>query len=89
MFYNQTLREVSGGHFHGAITRAMLNDDRACFLSTYSSEQYESMNHRLLMGELAGFAIDGHDIVSVFNSKQNPIRGALDTMMPSAVALGG
>ena len=48
------------------------------------------MNHTILMhNSYAGFAIKDGDIVSVFNSKQNPVRQSLDTMIPAAISLGG
>ena len=87
---NDKLRYATAEEFYVAINRSMLGDDRKCFLSEYSIDDYENMNHTILMHNgYAGFAIKDGDIVSVFNSKQNPVRQSLDTMIPAAISLGG
>ena len=87
---NDKLRYTTAEEFHVAINQSMLGDERKCFLSEYSIDDYANMNHTILMhNSYAGFAIKDGDIVSVFNSKQNPVRQSLDTMIPVAISLGG
>lgn len=84
------LRHVTAEEFYAAISHSMLDDDRKCFLSDYSLDSYENMDHTVLMyNNRAGFAVKEGDIVSVFSSRQNPVKRSLDIMMPSAISLGG
>ena len=84
------LRCVTAEEFYTVISHSMSDDDRRCFLSDYSLDSYINMNHRVLMyNNHAGFAVKEGDIVSVFSSRQNPVKQSLDIMMPSASSLGG
>ena len=87
---NDELRYATAEEFHVAINQSMLGDERRCFLSDYSSDDYVNMNHTILMRNgYAGFAIKDGDIVSVFSSRQNPVRQSLNIMIPAAISLGG
>jgi hypothetical protein len=76
--------------FHAAITAHKAAHPHGSAVSVYEPDQYAGMQLFMTPDKRAGFAIkpDG-DIISVFKSPDSPYRGAVQSMLPQAIGMGG
>lgn len=75
--------------FRAALLRARASHLHGAALHVYNLGEYSTMRTFLTADRLAGFALDGEDIVSVFRHAAAPARGLAAALMRQAVAEGG
>ena len=75
--------------FHEAISDAMESRSHGSSVKIYSPDEYRNMQTFLSKDGTGGFALNGDDIVSVFNTQGGPNRRAGYSMIQAAVQLGG
>lgn len=92
VFPIRQLREgwVEAKRFHACVSSARLSHGAwgAC-LHLYQPEEYAEMALFTDQHGLAGFALNGNEVVSVFCHRQRPERRASRTLMAFATRLGG
>ena len=84
-------KKEDGVSFYDAMKKALSNNKRAQFVDLKTAEEYSSMNYLLLIDDgLAGIAItQTNEIVSIFKDQVNPLKNAIDILLPLAVINGG
>jgi len=75
--------------FHQAIIAAQNSHPNGSSVAAKSPEEYKNTNMFMTPDGGAGFALDGDDIVSVFNHAQSPHRHISNAMMQLAIQQGG
>lgn len=75
--FRDALLSARASHVHGAAVHA------------YTTEEYRNMRVYLTDDRMAGFALNGQEIVSVFRHAASEHRGCAEALMAQAVALGG
>ena len=81
--------EASGNLFHGAIATAKAAHPHGAAVTLYTPEEYAKMRTFLASDMGAGFALNGNDIVSVFNHAHSPHRNVANPMLDLALQQGG
>lgn len=79
----------TGTRFHKAITSAAEAHPAGAQVYVYSPDEYANMRLFLTEDGKAGFALNGDDIVSVFNHRKSNYQGVTAELLALAVEQGG
>jgi len=80
---------TTASSFRDSLLRARASHIHGAALHVYKLGEYSRMRTFLTDDRLAGFALNGEDIVSVFRHTAAPARGLAAALMRQAVAAGG
>lgn len=86
---DKKFRAESALAFQNAITSAKANNDYGAAVYVYSQKEYEEMQLFLTEDGMAGFALKGTDMVSLFSNKKGDHSAVTNALLLQGIAEGG